>query len=212
MRRSIALSAIVAALTVAAASVSPAAASPRPVRGSYGLTVEIVSVNGSGCPRGTVMASVREKMDAFVVGYSEFMAQAGGSSKPVDSRKLCQVALKLGGVPKGFTFAISRTDHYGFASLEEDATATYRTSTYFSGQPTRVEIEHALSGPYDRPWQFTDLTLPDQLVFKPCDADPNFNINSEVRVYEGSDPSKVSFLAVGEEAQPTYRLTLKTCP
>ncbi|TYK46224.1 DUF4360 domain-containing protein [Actinomadura decatromicini] len=213
MRRGIAISAVAVALTVAAASVSPAAASPRLVRGSNGLTVQIVSVNGSGCPRGTVMAAVREDKGAFVVGYSQFMAQAGGSSRPMDSRKWCQVALKVGGVPKGFTYAIASTDHYGFASLEDGANATHEAAAFFSGQPGHVTTTHSLNGAFNHTWSFTDLTPPSQLVYKPCDEEPNLNIDTDVRVDKGtSDPSKVSFISVGDELQTTYYVTWKICP
>jgi hypothetical protein len=215
MRRGIAISAVVATLTVATASVTPAAASPRLVRGSAGITLEIASVNGSGCPRGSVNTVGKDNEDAFFVGYGQFIAQAGGSSNPTDSRKACQLALKVGGIPKGFTYAVSSVDYYGFAYLTRPrrTAAAYSTGFSFSGQPTRAEEILAFESPWNHIWTATRRVSPDDLVFKPCDEEPTFNIESELWVNAGtSDPSEVDYVSVGYERQAAYHLTWKPCP
>ncbi|TDD32108.1 DUF4360 domain-containing protein [Actinomadura sp. KC06] len=209
MRRGIAAA---AALAVATTPVTPAAAGPPLLHGPDGVAIEIATVHDSGCPIGTVRAALRNGADAFAVIYSEYMAQAGGLSDPWAFRKRCQIALKVH-VPQGFTYAVSSTDHHGLASLEEGATATYKATHFFTGQPRPDMTAHHLHGPYDDEWTFTDRPPPDQLAFKPCDENPNLNLYTEARVDKGtSDPSKTSFIAIAAEAHTTYHFTWKRCP
>ena len=203
----------VAAVTALAAT--PASAGSYFVPGPNGVTIEIATVNGSGCPAGTAAVAVSDDKEAFTVTYSDYLAQAGGSSKPTDFRKNCQISLKVH-VPQGFTYAISSTDYRGFASLEPGATAMEKASYYFQGMSQTDAISHDLKGSYADNWQFTDTNEVAQLVWKPCGEERNFNINTELRANLGTaDPSKVSFISMDStdgSYKTTYHFAWKTCP
>ncbi|MFD0538523.1 DUF4360 domain-containing protein [Actinomadura luteofluorescens] len=194
---------------------APASAAPRRVHGPNGVTIEIATVNGSGCPTGTAAVAVSEDKEAFTVTYSDYLAQAGGSSGPTDFRKNCQISMKVH-VPQGFTYAISSTDYRGFASLEPGASAVEKASYYFQGMSQTSAISHTLKGQYADNWQFSDRTDVSELVFKPCGEDRNFNINTELRVYKGtSDAAKTSFMAFDStdgSVRTTYHFAWKKCP
>ncbi|MFI0486161.1 DUF4360 domain-containing protein [Actinomadura sp. 9N215] len=214
MRKSTAISVVAAAaLTATAAAAVPAAAGPRPARGPEGFSVEIVGVTGSGCPVGTVRADTLEGKDAFTVVYSELMAQAGGSSSPVDARKNCQVFLQVS-VPKDVTYAISSSEYWGFAHLENGANATLSAGFYIQGHSSGGMVTHTVNGFYDDLWNYTHRSH--QLVFKPCGEERTLYINTQLRVDKGtSDPSKVSFIAMdytGEGPRTIYNLAWKSCP
>ncbi|WP_179845548.1 DUF4360 domain-containing protein [Actinomadura luteofluorescens] len=214
MRKGIAVSAA-AAIAVSAFASAPASAAPRRVHGPNGVTIEIATVNGSGCPTGTAAVAVSEDKEAFTVTYSDYLAQAGGSSGPTDFRKNCQISMKVH-VPQGFTYAISSTDYRGFASLEPGASAVEKASYYFQGMSQTSAISHTLKGQYADNWQFSDRTDVSELVFKPCGEDRNFNINTELRVYKGtSDAAKTSFMAFDStdgSVRTTYHFAWKKCP
>src|SRR3954453_14078820 len=78
------------------------------------ITVDVVTVNGSGCPQGT--ATVTEKSDntGFIVKYRDYVAEAGAGAGATDFRKNCQLSL-LVHVPQGFTYAIAEADYAGNA-------------------------------------------------------------------------------------------------
>src|SRR4051812_41193382 len=76
------------------------------------ITLELQTVNGSGCPAGTASAVMLPDNTGFRINYTDFLAQDGGSTKATDSRKNCQVNL-LVHIPQGFTFAIARADYGG---------------------------------------------------------------------------------------------------
>lgn len=180
------------------------------------IVIDIVTVNGSGCPAGTAAVAVSPDNTAFTVTYSEFLAQVGVGAKPTDFRKNCQLNL-LVHVPQGFTYAVSETDYRGFAHLETGASGMERANYYFQGDAQTTPISHPLNGIYDDDWQFTDKNDVAQLVWLPCGETRNFNINAELRVNAGtSDTTKTtSFIAMDStdgSITTTYHFAWRQCP
>ncbi|MFI0480801.1 DUF4360 domain-containing protein [Actinomadura sp. 9N215] len=215
MRKGIAISAA-AALAMTAVSVAPAAASEQLLEhGPKGVTIDIATVNGTGCPPGTAAIALSDDNDAFTVTYSKYVAQTGGSSAPTDDRKNCQINLRVH-VPQGFTYAVSSTDYRGYASLQKGASATQLAGYYFQGDPNTREFSHSLAGPFEDNWQNTDRVDVSQLVWSPCGEQRNFNINTEVRADQGtSDASQVSYIGMDSadgSIETTYHYSWKQCP
>lgn len=150
-----------------------------------GITLDVVSINGSGCPPGTAAVSGLPDGTGFRVAYREFLVRAGGSANPVEFRKNCQLNV-LVHVPQGFTFAIASADYRGRARLEAGATASQRTNYYFQGSPENNVVDHAFAGPLFSGWQTSDSTPVTELVYAPCGQTRNVNVNTELRVDEGS--------------------------
>ncbi|GAB4000650.1 DUF4360 domain-containing protein [Glycomyces albus] len=178
------------------------------------ILIDVATVNGSGCPAGTAAVAVSEDNTSFTVTYSEYLAQAGGGSSPIDFRKNCQLNLIVH-VPHGFTFAIAKTDYRGFAHLEPGASGMQRASYYFTGQSQTDSSTHLLQAPYSDNWQFTDVVEAPQLVYRPCGEERNFNINTEIRVGAGTDRDLLSFMAmdsVDGDIESTYHFAWLTCP
>ncbi|GGR97432.1 hypothetical protein GCM10010252_40100 [Streptomyces aureoverticillatus] len=179
------------------------------------IVIDVATVNGSGCPRGTAAVAVSEDNTAFTVTYSDYLAQAGGTSSPTAFRKNCQLSLIVH-VPHGFTYAIASADYRGFASLQRGAKGTEKASYYFQGSPDTGSKSHAFSGPLADNWQATDETEVTQLVWAPCGKQRNFNINTELRVDLGtSDAGKTSFMTMDStdgDISTIYRVKWKECP
>jgi hypothetical protein len=88
------------------------------------IVIDVVTVNGSGCPAGTTAVAATPDNTAFTVTYSSYLAQVGVGAAPTDFRKNCQLNIIVH-VPGGFTYAIAKVDHRGFASLAaSDVTPT----------------------------------------------------------------------------------------
>jgi hypothetical protein len=149
------------------------------------ITLDVVAVNGSGCPPGTASVSVLPDNTGFRVSYRDFLARAGGSADPVDFRKNCQLAV-LVHVPQGFTFAVAAAEYRGRARLESGASALQRTNYYFAGSADNNYVDHTFTGPLFGTWQTKDVTPVHELVYAPCGVFRNLNVNTELRVYEGS--------------------------
>lgn len=153
------------------------------------ITVDVVTVNGSGCPRGSADVSVSGDNTSFSVYYDHFQAEAGGGADVVDSRKNCQINLAVN-IPSGYTFAIARADYRGYGHLDSGATGTQQASYYFTGSSDTTSSRHDLAGPYYGGWRFTDQTPVSELVYKPCGEQRNLNINAELRVNAGDSDSR----------------------
>ncbi|QES44605.1 DUF4360 domain-containing protein [Streptomyces venezuelae] len=179
------------------------------------IVIEIATVNGSGCPRGTAAVAVSQDNTAFTVTYSDYLAKAGAGADPTAFRRNCQLNLIVH-VPSGFTYAIASADYRGYASLQPGAKGTEKASYYFQGSPQTAAISHEFKGVYNDNWQATDTTDWAQLVWAPCGVKRNFNINTELRVDLGtSDPAKSSFMTMDStdgDISTIYHMAWKECP
>src|SRR3954452_1524840 len=213
------LAAAAATLVSATAFAVPAQAAPLPVftdPPNDKIVIDLVTINGSGCPAGTAEVATAPDNTAFTVTYSEYLAQVGVGAKPTDLRKNCQLNV-LVHVPQGFTYAITKADYRGYAHLQRGANATQRANYYFQGQSQTAFSSHRFNGPYYDDWQATDEVPVGAVVWKPCGEERLLNINTELRVSAGtSDPKKTtSFVTVDStdgSISTLYHLNWKTCP
>ncbi len=179
----VALTAALALTTAGTAHAAPAADGAAPPGGQ--VTLNVLSINGSGCPNGTARVTMLGDNTGFRVTYSAFLVQAGGSAAPTDFRRNCQVNL-LVNVPQGFTYAIARADYRGRVRLAAGASALERTNYYFQGSPANNYVDHPFSGPLAGTWRATDVTDASALVYEPCGQAVNLNLNTELRVDDGT--------------------------
>ncbi|MCQ8768401.1 DUF4360 domain-containing protein [Streptomyces telluris] len=201
---------------VAAASFAPSSAATDGVPPPDRVVIDVMSVNGSGCPAGTAAVAVAPGNTAFTVTYSKYLAQVGVGAKPTDFRKNCQLGLNIH-VPQGFTYAIAKADYRGFAHLESGAVGMERASYYFQGMSHTTSVSHRFTGPLDDNWQTTDVTDAAEVVYAPCGAQRLLNVNTELRVSAGSsDPANsTSFMEMDStdgSVSTLYHFSWKECP
>jgi hypothetical protein len=179
------------------------------------MVIDVVSVNGSGCPDGSATVAVSPDNTAITVTYSEYTAQVGVGAKPTDFRKNCQLGLNVH-VPQGFTYAIASADYRGFGHLERGATGTEMANYYFQGEQQSTRIRHDFRGGLDGDWQTTDKVGVAALSFLPCGERRNLNVNTELRVSGGwSDTKKTTSMLTMDSSDvavdTVYHLAWKRC-
>ena len=197
-----ALAAAVALSALAVPGAARADASASPPAGQ--ITLDVQTVNGSGCPAGTASVAMLPDNTGFRIRYTVFRAEDGGSADPIAFRKNCQVNL-LVHIPQGFTFAIARADYWGRAHLEPGATALERSNYYFQGSSDNDVADHTFAGPLDGTWRATDITATADLVFAPCGATRSLNINTELRVDAGPSGAK-SYISMRASEGEVYTI------
>lgn len=179
------------------------------------ITIDVVTVNGSGCRQGTAAVAVSPDNKAFTVTYSEYLAQVGPQAKPTDFRKNCQLNLKVN-VPGGFTYGIAQADYRGFGDLQRGAKGTVKASYYFQGMSDTDQRSKSLNGGMSDNWQVTHQTPVASIIYHPCGERRNFNVNTELRVDKGtSDPKKTSFMTMDStdvSFSTLYHFAWKKCP
>src|SRR5437763_6736029 len=200
------------ALAMVTAPATPSDSSPP----SGKITLDIKTINGSGCPAGTADASAEVASDntSFTVKYDNFTAKAGKGASAIDFRKNCQINV-LVHIPQGFTYAIARVDYRGFAHLPTGSTALEQANYYFTGTSLTARIRHDFTGPFDGEWHTADVADVATLVFAPCGEERNLNINAELRVSMGSaSADSTAFIQMDSEhasVRTIYQFAWKTC-
>ncbi|MCM6771994.1 DUF4360 domain-containing protein [Nocardia sp. CDC159] len=179
------------------------------------ITIDVVTVNGSGCPQGTARVWVSEDNTSFRVAYDRFTARAGGDAAPTDFRKFCQIVLQVH-VPQGFTYGIASATYRGFAHLEPGASALELARYYFQGDSATEFVDHGFNGPMHDDWQVTDTTDIAEIVYQPCGRTRDFNINTQLRVKTGGSnaeagTSYITMDSTNGSVNTTYRFAWKRC-
>ena len=179
------------------------------------IVIDVVTANGSGCPRGTTAVAMSPDNTAMTVTYSRYVARVGAGAEPIEFRRNCQLNLNVH-VPNGLTFAVASVDYRGFGHLERGAAGLHQASYYFQGQGSTQRSGQRFAGPMNDDWQHNDQLAVSERVYRPCGVQRNLNINTELRVYAGSSPrGTASFLTMDSTDtafSTVYHLTWKTCP
>ncbi|MGF1429628.1 DUF4360 domain-containing protein [Kitasatospora sp. LaBMicrA B282] len=223
MRRSLPVAAVAATAALlsplalaGAAQARSATPAPSPARATIpGFTIGLVSLNGSGCRAGTAAVAPSPDGTAFTVSYSNYLAQSGAGTSPTDFRRNCQLTVQVN-APQGFTYAVAEADYRGYAYLAPGASAVEQANYYFQGMPQTVSASHPFSGPVDEDWQATDTANIASLVWSPCGEIRDLNINTQLRVSQGSaDPGSTSFMTMDStdgSLTTIYHLDWAQCP
>jgi len=199
---------------VASMIVSPMA-EPLSSPPSERITIDVLTVLGSGCPAGTAAVAPSADNTAFTVTYSDYLAQVGVGAKPTDLRKNCQLAIRVH-VPPGFTYAIAQADFRGYANLASGASGLERANYYFQATSPTAYVSHSFAGPMADDWIATDVAEVASLVYAPCGEQRNLNINTELRVSAGSSDTSntTSFMTMDSTdaaVSTIYHLAWQQC-
>jgi hypothetical protein len=174
------------------------------------IRIDVVAANGSGCPPGTLRVIGNPDRTGFRIRYSSFLAEAGGTAEVSDRRKNCQTAV-LVTVPAGWTFAIASAEYRGRARLDAGATALHRTSYYWQGASESSQADTSLAGPMNGLWRSEDKAYAD--VYRPCEEQRILNINTELRVDEGTSSRRntISMNASEGDVDTLFNFAWRRC-
>jgi hypothetical protein len=192
------------------------------------IVIDVITVNGTGCPAGSAAIAMAPDNTAFTVTYSKYKASIGvGHVSTNDARKNCQINVVVQ-VPSGFTYAIASTDFRGFHQLQgpsgtatTGASAQVRANYYFQGDPQTAQTVHTYTWKDSDPdwgasYQFTDNVAVASLVWHPCGALRNLNINTELRAAAGGSDVKtttsdITLDSVDGEINTKYNFQWRNC-
>ena len=210
--------AISAALATALALALPGSAYAEPSESAVeaeavpddAIYIDVVAANGSGCPPGTLRVIGNADKTGFRIRYTSFVAEAGGGADVTDRRKNCQAAV-LVTTPAGWTFAIASAEYRGRARLDAGATALHRTNYYWQGSSENNQADHPFTGPMNALWRSEDKAY--ALVYRPCGEQRVLNVNTELRVDEGTSTRRnsISMSASEGDVDTLFNFTWRRC-
>lgn len=181
------------------ASLVPSAAQAARVAVPF-VTVQVQSVNGSGCPNGSSVVTNVPDQTAFTLSFSQFRVSGG-------LYKNCVVSISVA-VPAGWTYAVYEVNNRGYGVLDSGAYGRLVMNSWFTGFPWTLRADQTFRGPFDDMWQTTS-TAP-SLTFAPCGASANLTLNNTLRVV-GPSSSSMELFAQDLRVSTIYRLEWKQC-
>jgi hypothetical protein len=184
---------------VAAAAAGAVVAVGTPATAVAEPAVEVLSVNGSGCPSDTASAVADDS--GFRIAYDRFVARAGTGAAPTEMRRNCQ-AVVLVRARAGYAFVVARATYRGTAGLPAGAVALRRTNYYLQGSPDTTVAADKIAGPHAGAWTNEDTPA----LAGPCGADEVLNVNAELRVSSPGTAASISM--TGSDV----RLDWTSCP
>jgi hypothetical protein len=173
------------------------------------VKVKEIVYNGSGCAPGTV-AEISDST-SFTLIYSNFIAFSGPNVNAGENRKNCQINVKLS-YPQGWSYAISTVDFTGFISIPHGISAIQKTTFYTSGEIDDASAAARFIGPVTRDYVVRNAITADALIWSPCGADVNTNINAQVRL-EGdlSKSAQITVDSTDGKVKQIYGLQWRRC-
>ncbi|MGI0117730.1 DUF4360 domain-containing protein [Zooshikella sp. RANM57] len=145
------------------------------------VTIDIVKNSGTGCPSGTVAATVAPDGKSFVLGFDAYIAEVGPNIPNREGRKNCTLTAQLN-IPNGYSFTIVDVNYRGYAALEEGVNALQQSRYFFAGYPQEARLKTEFNGPYDDNYLISDRLGLHSVVWSSCGAKEPVVVSTELRV------------------------------
>lgn len=147
-----------------------------------GLRLGEPSFGGTGCPAGSVSATLSPDNTQLSLLFDAFTVEARGSTR-VD-RKSCNVAIPVH-VPQGYSVSIMEIDYRGYLSLPRGAQATF-AAEYFLAGSAGPRFQETFRGRIDDDYMINNTLEVTGVVWSPCGAQAILRTNASMRVMTNS--------------------------
>jgi hypothetical protein len=145
------------------------------------VTIDVVAAAGSGCPSGTVSSVIAPDGKSFILGFDEYLAEAGPNIPLSQGRKFCNLAIVLN-VPNGVSYTIADVNYRGYAYLEAGVEAMQKSTYFFAGNIEQASMRSGFKGPYDDDYVVGDSVGFNSVLWSECSGQQPVSIKTEVRV------------------------------
>lgn len=96
------------------------------------VSIQSVQANGSGCPSGSVSATLSPDNQTFSIIFDRYQAEIGKGTPAPINRLNCSIDVEIA-APDGWMFSFLSADYRGFADVDTGAAAVYEASVFFQG-------------------------------------------------------------------------------
>ena len=135
---------------------------------------------GTGCPAGTVSATLSPDAKSLSLLFDQYQVTVGGDTGKNFDRKSCNIAIPVH-VPQGLSVSVLKIDYRGFNQLPQSASSQFNVEYFFSGTrgPT---FQKKFRGPIAEDYLINNSLTVEAIVWSGCGADVNLRTNSSMRV------------------------------
>ena len=103
-----------------------------PVFAVDGITLGEPGYGGTGCPAGSVSATLSPDATSLSLLFDKYQVAVGGVTNKSFDRKSCNIAIPVR-VPQGFSVSILKIDYRGFNQLPQGASSQFNVEYFFAG-------------------------------------------------------------------------------
>jgi len=149
-----------------------------------GLQLGLPEHGGTGCPAGSVSATLSPDNTAVSILFDQYVAEAGAATGKSLDRKSCNIAIPVR-VPQGYSVSIFQVDYRGFSAIPSGGRGQFRVEYFFAGSQGLPANKILRSG-VQQDYMFTDQLQASALVWSACGASTNLRINTSLLVQSNS--------------------------
>lgn len=174
------------------------------------ITLGTPGYGGTGCPGGSVSATLSPDATSLSLLFDSYVVEAGGDTGKTFDRKACNVAIPVH-VPQGMSLAVLAIDYRGYNNFQAGSNSQFNVEYFFAGArgPTFTKT---FNGPKDENYLIQNKLTAQTTVWSACGADVNLRTNSSIRVT--TKQNKQALATVDSEdvsAAIVYQLQWKKC-
>ena len=197
--------------TILAGAVALSAlAAALPAAANDDIALGIPGYGGSGCPNGSVSATLSPDAKTLSLIFDQYEVSAGGSTGRSYDRKACNVAIPVF-VPAGYSIAVLSVDYRGYNHLPYRATSQFNVEYFFAGF-RGPSFRRSFWGSLDSDYFINNQLVAESLVWSPCGADVNLRTNSSMRVATHNNAEASSTVDSQDvNAAIVYHLKMRRC-
>jgi len=172
------------------------------------LTLDGISLGGSGCPQGSEYTTSGTLESGLTVSFKTTTQKAhfGPGASLSQMRANCQIALSISSEP-GTQFSIDRANYLGDADLSDGVIAYHQVNYYFAGTTNDVSQEGYLEGPVDASYVYNQ-DPPD--VWSNCGETTTLNVNNVLRIDRATAANAPGTIQGPNGGQAYFNLNFKT--
>ena len=165
---------------------------------------------GTGCPGGSVSATLSPDEKSLSLLFDEYEVSAGGSTGRSFDRKSCNVAIPVH-VPQGLSVSILAVDYRGFNHLPRGATSQFNVEYFFAGG-RGPSFRKSFYGALDSDYIITNELAVNALVWSGCGVDVNLRTNSSMRLSTSYNAEALATVDTEDvNAAIVYHLQWRSC-
>jgi hypothetical protein len=169
------------------------------------------SYNGTGCPLGTVSATLSPDAQSLSILFGAFQAEAGGTSGKTVDRKACQVAVPVR-VPQGYSVSVIKIDYRGYKRLPYNASGTFDVEYFFAGRNGPAYHKNFV-GAEDGNFTLNNTLVATANVWSDCGADVNLRTNTSIAVQTNqfNEQTMLTLDSADYSSGVVYQLSWRQC-
>lgn len=174
------------------------------------ITLGEPGYGGTGCPGGSVSATLSPDQTSLSLLFDGYIVEAGGDTGKKFDRKSCNIAIPVN-VPQGISVSIISIDYRGYNNFPAGADSQFNVEYFFAGArgPTFTK---KFVGPKDEDYLIQNQLTAQTVVWSKCGADVNLRTNSSIRVNTKNNQQALATVDSQDvSAAIVYQLQWKQC-